>query len=130
LNNKQVRFAFRQNGSGTRIWSDFQMRNIGLLQEHFSKDSIEFDTHTDVAQAIAQGHMDVGVGIESAASVFGLDFIPLKTESYDLIIPSDIWAKNEIQMLMDMLDSPEFHKRIDSQVGYDASNTGAVLWVD
>ena len=32
---------------------------------------------------------DVGIGVETAAHYFGLDFIPLREERYDLIMRTD-----------------------------------------
>ena len=40
-----------------------------------------------VAVAVLSGMVDVGLGIYAAAKALNLDFIPVVTEQYDLVIP-------------------------------------------
>lgn len=50
-------------------------------------------THTAVAAAVAQGRADVGVGVRFAAEAYGLDFIPIGWEQYDLVVRKDAFEK-------------------------------------
>lgn len=56
-------------------------------------------THSEVAQMIAEGQTDIGLGVEPAALVFGLGFVPLTQERYDLVIPADVWESSPVQAL-------------------------------
>ena len=44
-------------------------------------------TYSEVARTVAEGQADAGFGLQTAAVAFGLDFIPLVSERYDLVIP-------------------------------------------
>ena len=66
---------------------------------------------------------------ESAARIYGLDFIPMTFESYDLVFPQDIWENAIVLALLDILASKDFRHRIEAQGGYDATQAGAVEWI-
>jgi putative molybdopterin biosynthesis protein len=87
-------------------------------------------THAEVARAVADGRADAGLAIESSARLYGLDFIPLTLESYDLVIPCETWDNPLVQALLEILMPREFRDEIEAQVGYRAGQTGAVEWVD
>jgi putative molybdopterin biosynthesis protein len=83
---KGKEYVNRQKGSGTRILFDFLAKKSVLdVSELHGYDREEF-THTAVAAAIAAGTADAGLGILSAARIYGLDFIPVADEQYDLLI--------------------------------------------
>jgi putative molybdopterin biosynthesis protein len=46
-----------------------------------------------VAAAVAQGRADVGVGVRYAAELYGLDFIPIGWEQYDLVVRKEVLDK-------------------------------------
>ena len=79
-------YVNRQKGSGTRILCDFQAKQLGLDTSQIHGYEREEFTHTAVAAAIAAGTADAGLGILSAAKIYGLDFIPVSEEQYDLLI--------------------------------------------
>jgi len=89
-----VRFVNRNKGSGTRVFIDIALNkiaeNIGMSFEEFTSKirgyTYEVSSHTGVAAAIAQGRADLGVCIEYAARLYGLDYIPLTWEEYDFAI--------------------------------------------
>ena len=86
-------------------------------------------THSEVARAISKGQADVGLGIETGALSFGLNFQLLTTERYDLAIPAEKWELESVQALTDWLSTPQAKAAIDNLGGYDTSQTGAVIWV-
>jgi len=86
-------------------------------------------THLEIAGAIAEGDADVGMGVEAAALAYGLDFVLLTTERYDLVIPVDIWNLPSIQALARWFSTEEAKAAIVGVGGYDASQTGNVEWV-
>ena len=45
----------------------------------------EEPTHLAVAAAISAGRADCGLGVQAAARAFGLDFVPVAQEPYDLV---------------------------------------------
>lgn len=100
-----VRFINRQQGSGTRVWLDAQLRRSGIDSSCITGFENEKMTHSEVASEISKSKADVGVGVETAALSFGLDFKLLTTERYDLVIPTEKWELESFQALKTWLDT-------------------------
>lgn len=128
LKNSDIPYINRQKGSGTRILFDYLLKKEGI---HFSEiagyDHEEF-THTEVALQIAQGLADAGMGIYSAASLYGLDFIPICNEQYDLLIPDHAWETEMVQEFLNILKSREFAQKLTEMGGYTLENPGEVRY--
>jgi molybdate-binding protein/DNA-binding transcriptional regulator YhcF (GntR family) len=125
-----LRFANRQPGSGTRVWIDLALRRAGLQAGQILGFSDEKATHTAVARAVAEGEADVGIGLEAAARSYGLDFILLSHDRYDLVIPSGTMERPPIQTLVNWLGEAETKDVIESLGGYETRETGSIEWVD
>jgi len=126
----ELRFINRQSGAGTRVWLDAQLRHLGVTPEQISDYGREVQTHSEMARGIAEGRADVGLGIEAAALMYGLGFIPLTTERYDLVIPAEVWSRSPVQALALWLTGPEAQQNILALGGYDIHETGKVVWVN
>jgi putative molybdopterin biosynthesis protein len=124
---KDVSFINRQKGSGTRILLDHSLKNLSLDSSQIKGYEKEEFTHMAVASAVASGVVDAGMGILSAAKAVGLDFIPVATERYDLIIPSFYVEDKKIQKVIETIRSKEFKTRVLQMGGYDVSRTGEEL---
>lgn len=125
-----VRFVNRQSGTGTRVWLDAQLRQLGLTAPQISGYEDELPTHTAVAEAVAEGRADVGLGIETAALAFGLGFVPLTTERYDLVIPAEAWSRLPIQALAHWLVTDQAKENIMAIGGYEIKETGKIEWLN
>ena len=62
-----------------------------------------------------------------AAQAFGLSFIPLSTERYDLIIHRHHVHLPAVQVLLDVLNRAAVRRKLELLAGYDTSHTGEVL---
>jgi molybdate-binding protein/DNA-binding transcriptional regulator YhcF (GntR family) len=124
-----VRFVNRQPGSGTRIWLDANFKLENIDPENVQGYDCEKMTHSEVARAVAEGGADVGLGFEGSARSYGLDFVFLTRERYDLIIPSDSMKKPPIKALTDWLTSPQARQVIVKLGGYETDYTGQVNWI-
>ncbi len=125
-----VRFVNRQSGTGTRVWLDAQLRRLGLTAQRISGYEYVVPTHTAVAEAVAEGRADVGLGIETAALAFGLGFVPLTTERYDLVIPAEEWPRLPIQALAHWLVTDQAKENIMAMGGYEIKETGKIEWLN
>lgn len=125
-----LRFVNRQPGSGTRVWLDAQLQQLGIEPERLTGYQNEVATHTDVASTIAEGQADVGLGVAAAATAYGLAFKPLAEEPYDLAIPAELWDTPAIQALARWLPTPEAHTLLSTLNGYNLAQTGQVTWVN
>jgi molybdate-binding protein/DNA-binding XRE family transcriptional regulator len=80
--------------------------------------------HMEVAQAIAMGAADAGIAIRSAAAAFGLGFIPLAVERFDLVIPRALATDARVERLVDTLGSTTFRRELDTVGGYITHESG------
>jgi putative molybdopterin biosynthesis protein len=117
-------YVNRQKGSGTRILCDYLAKQQSMDTTHVRGYDREEFTHTAVAAAIAAGTADAGLGIYSAAKIFGLDFIPICDEQYDLLITESAINLESVQRLLQVLKSQEFAERLQRLGGYTISHPG------
>jgi putative molybdopterin biosynthesis protein len=125
---EDVAFINRQPGSGTRILLDFRLNALQIPQDQICGYQNEEYTHMAVAVAVLSGAVDVGLGIAAAALALGLDFIPVVTEQYDLIIPEQHFESENIQKLLEIINSNSFKNRIEAMGGYSTKQTGNLLF--
>jgi molybdate-binding protein/DNA-binding transcriptional regulator YhcF (GntR family) len=123
-------FANRQPGSGTRVWLDAALRRLGINVSHIQGYDQGLLTHSDVARAVAEGEADAGLGLETAALAFGLDFILMVTEPYDLVIPAENLTLPGIQRLRSWLGSAQARQALTDLGGYETAHTGELAWVE
>jgi putative molybdopterin biosynthesis protein len=122
-----VTLVNREEGSGARLLLDQQLRASGIEPAHVRGYDLIASTHVDVARTIAQRHAEVGIGIRSAAQQFNLDFVPLQTARYDLVVPkSYLKSHPTLTHLFETLVSRPFRNEIAALGGYDTSETGKV----
>jgi putative molybdopterin biosynthesis protein len=124
---KEISFINRQKGSGTRILLDHILKTQGLDPRRIQGYETEEFTHMAVASTVASGRVDAGLGILPAAVALGLDFIPVGTERYDLIIPAAYFGNEKIQRMIETIRSKEFKEQVLRMGGYDVSRTGEEL---
>jgi len=127
LSRTDVAFINRQRGSGTRILLDYRLSEIGIDPRSIQGYDTEEYTHMTVAVAILSGTADTGLGIFAAANALKLDFIPVVTEQYDLVIPEIYFESDNIQSLLETIRSPEFVRWVGRLGGYGTERTGEVL---
>ncbi len=127
LERKGVRMINRQSGSGTRILLDYRLGQLGLAPDRIEGYANEEFTHMAVAAAVLSGAADVGLGIHAAAQALNLDFIPVVTEQYDLVISAACFETAAIQSLLNVIHSDAFKQRVAALGGYHVERTGEVL---
>jgi putative molybdopterin biosynthesis protein len=125
-----LRFANRQIGSGSRVWLDANLRKAGISPDQINGYQDEKMTHLEMALAVAENEIDVGLGLEAAAESFGLDFIPLTLERYDLVLPGQSIESAPVRKLLDWLASPAAKDAIIKFGGYETQETGRLAWVE
>ncbi|MBN1188468.1 MAG: GntR family transcriptional regulator [Dehalococcoidales bacterium] len=129
LNRPDIIFVNRQKGSGTRVWLDYKLREIGILPHNIRGYNHELDTHIAVAMSIFRNEADVGLGIQAAANSCNLDFIPLTKEKFDLVIPLGNFRSKLFAPLLEIIKSEEFKQVISKMGGYDISQTGETVFI-
>ena len=127
LTRSGIKIINRQEGSGTRIFFDFELKRQGIDPNRIKGYEKEVNTHTDVAMAVLSGAADVGLGILSAAKMLDLEFIPLTKERYDLVIPKENYSARPLTALLEVIRSHEFGKKIEQMGGYDTKDCGQIM---
>lgn len=123
----RLRYVNRQSGSGTRVLCDHLTKENLLVSSLISGYTREEFTHTAVAAQIAAGTADAGLGIYSAAKLYGLDFIPICTEEYDLLLRAESLETPLVKRFLAVLTCEEFRRRLEAMGGYILDNPGAVI---
>src|SRR6266700_1520499 len=119
-----LRLVNREPGAQARTLLDRERLRLGLDPAELPGYDSRAAGHLQVAAAIVGGLADAGVSSEPAALVYGLDFIPLAEERFDLVLPAKHAASREIQGLLKVLTSPWLLAQLASLPGYDAARCG------
>ncbi|MES1041167.1 helix-turn-helix transcriptional regulator [Peribacillus simplex] len=127
LKHKDLAIINRERGSGARILLDEQLRIHSISSKNLKGYENEETNHLSVASAVSAGIADVGVGIEKAAKIVGIDFVPLITERYDLVILKSPKNEQLINVVKRILSSNSFQAEIKALGDYDTSQTGSII---
>jgi molybdate-binding protein len=119
-----LRLVNREPGAQARVLLDRERLRLGLEPAQLPGYDSLAAGHLQVAAAIDGGLADAGVSSEPAALAYGLDFIPLADERFDLLLPAKHAASREVQGLLKVLTSPWLLAQLASLPGYDASRCG------
>ena len=126
LTRKDVKFVNRQHGSGTRMILDLLLEQEGKTGRDINGyEDIEL-THAAIAAYILCGRADAGLGVETAARQFDLEFIPLLSERYLLVCNESLLKDARFAPVLEMLQSSEFRMEVNKLPGYDAMETGSI----
>lgn len=123
-----VSFINRQRGSGTRMLLDYELHKAGLSGQRIDGYEKEVGTHMTVAASIASGTVDAGLGVLAAAKALDLEFLPLASEQYDLLLN---FAPHDERMarIIQVLQSAAFRADVELLGGYDLRNAGKLIAV-
>ena len=122
-----LRWALREPGTGTRALFESELDRLGSDPTPIFGNAKIVDTHLEVGLAVYRGESDVGMGIEAAARLIGLDFLPLQEERFDLVIQKQTFFTGPVQNLLTLLGTPEFADLAVQLGGYDLSSSGRII---
>ena len=133
---EDIVFVNRSRYSGIRVLVDSYIEDlarelgvsfgelVGRIRGYFS----EAKTHSGVAINILTGRADVGLTLRYVALRYGLDFIPLTRERFDIAVSLDSLENPGVRRLIDFLGSAEFRRMLADYPGYEAlSETGELV---
>jgi molybdate transport repressor ModE-like protein len=122
-----VRMVNRQRGSGTRALLEYIISSEGLDRALIRGYDSEEVTHGAVAALVAGRQADVGLGVQAAAALYGLDFVPLVVERYYLACRAGHVDAPPMSELLTMLRGDAFVRMVADLPGYDARGAGRIL---
>jgi putative molybdopterin biosynthesis protein len=128
LARKEVKFINRQKGAGTRVLLDFNLKRLRIPSSQITGYEKEVYTHLEVGISILSKESDVGIATVAVSKFFGLSFIPITTESFDMILDQSTFFEKGVQAFMEVLNSDGFRKRITKLGNYDFKNSGKILY--
>ena len=128
LTRNGVRYVNRQPGSGTRVLLDYELSKLAIDPKSIIGYEREEFTHMAVGVAIASGLADAGLGVRAAAGALNLDFIPLASEQYDLLIARSFFESGRGEQLLQVIGSDGFKQAVNALGGYDTARAGEVLY--
>lgn len=119
-----IRFINREEGSGTRYLLERHLETTGIRGAEVNGYRTAAPGHFAVAESIAAGVCDAGVGIRAASLAFGLGYIPLEVERYDLVVPDHFLDLPAVQILLEHLRMRPYRTQVEALGGYDLSPMG------
>lgn len=128
LKRPDISIINREKGSGTRILLDEHIRLLGINNNSIEGYSRECFSHLAVASTVARGGADIAVGNEKTGlQVKNIDFIPLQTERYELVIKKEDMNKPFSKAVMEIINSDNFKMELEGLGGYDLSEIGKIV---
>jgi molybdate-binding protein/DNA-binding XRE family transcriptional regulator len=117
----------REKGAGSRDLLDASLRVLGIPFKQVNGYNSIAQGHLAAAYAVAGGDVDCCIAPRSAARCFGLDFIPLAVERFDLSFTQASLGSPAARAVLDLLQRSHFKRKLESIAGYDTAHTGEVL---
>lgn len=124
---QQARFANRAPGTGTRVLLDHWLKAQKLSSTAIlGYDTVE-NSHAAVAERVAAGKADVGLGNQWAATKRGLSFVPWVNEHYYFVCLKSAVDDPAILKMQEALHAPEWQRLLAGLQGYHEHHPGEVL---
>ncbi len=127
LANPKVRFLNREAGSGSRRLFDSLVAAAGLTPDKIKGSETSAPGHLAAAWAVASGAADCCIAAGSAARRFGLDFIPLAAERFELVLHKRDVTRKAVEGVLDVLNRARFRRQLEAIAGYDVSHAGDLV---
>jgi putative molybdopterin biosynthesis protein len=127
LARQDILFVNREPGSGVRQWLDLHLSRLGIQAEQVRGYAHIVQSHVEVARAIQEGRADTGIGIAASAREFGLDFVLLFEEPYEIVVPVNLVADQRYAPFFEVLSSGEFRAAVRNLDGYVVPQTSGAI---
>ena len=127
LTQKDIRFVNRQSGSGIRILLDHELKKRGIAAGDISGYENEVYTHFEVGLSLISGEADVGIASAAVAKILDLNFQPLVSERFDMILDKNTFFQPAIQAFIETLQSEQFKNRVEKIGNYNFKDAGRIL---
>ena len=118
-----IRWIFRQPGAGSQHALESHMASRLVDARTLNVLSVQ-PTERQAASLLARGLADCAPGVAAAATEFGLDFIPLWWEAFDLVMPRAVFFRQLFQQLLDIFRTPRLRETATGLGGYDLEELG------
>lgn len=127
LTQKDVRFVNRQQGSGIRVLLDYELKKRGIACADISGYDNEVYTHFEVGLSLIAGEAEAGIASAAVAKILDLNFQPLTSERFDMILDKSTFFQPAIQAFIETLQSGKFKNRVEKIGSYNFKDSGRIL---
>jgi putative molybdopterin biosynthesis protein len=127
LANPRVRFVNREQGSGSRKLFNSLIEAAGMPASKVKGSDTYMPGHLAAAWAVASDAADCCIAAGSAARRFGLDFVPLAAERFELVLHKRDLTKKAVQGVLEVLNRARFRRQLEMIAGYDVSRAGETM---
>ncbi len=124
LARRDVKIVNREPGAGSRVLLDVELERLGIAPAQVRGYGEFAGGHLQAALRVKRGEADCCVAPRAAARLYGLDFLPLWSERYDLVIRKEHLGLPAVERLLDVLQRPAFQAEMEALGGYDTRVTG------
>jgi molybdate-binding protein/transcriptional regulator with XRE-family HTH domain len=121
---RRLRLVNREPGAEARSVLDRELTGLAVDPGQLPGYNTHATGHLQVAAAIAAGLADAGIASEPVARAYGLGFVPLAAEHFDLVIPASQAGSREVQALLKVLPAQWLLDQLASLPGYDPARCG------
>nr|MCU0973755.1 substrate-binding domain-containing protein [Burkholderiales bacterium] len=121
-----LRWAMRQPGAGSQHFLRSRFHDLGLKLDTLTVAGVAL-TERHAASLIARGCADCAPGVRSAAVEFGLAFLSLGWESFDLVLPRSVYFRRLFQDLVALIGSGRGRRLAAALEGYDLGPLGQLV---
>jgi excisionase family DNA binding protein len=128
IGTKGLSIVNRPLEASTRLMLDREFKKAGLDCRAVQGYDREFQNHLEVGLEVLAGRADTGPAIRTVADLLGLDFIPLRWERFDLLIPKRSFFTKSAQLFLELLHSTGFTALAENLSGYDLSQSGKMVY--
>ncbi|MBV8847355.1 MAG: helix-turn-helix domain-containing protein [Bryobacterales bacterium] len=119
-----LRIVNREAGAGSRKLLDTHLKRLGISTAKVRGYGHEVQGHLPAAWQVQTGSADACIATRAAARVFGLGFLPLVSERYDLVIHREHLTLPAVEALLETLGRSSFRRELESLGGYDTRAAG------
>ena len=124
-----VRLADRERGCGTRVLLDEKLLSLEARPEAIEGYDLGCATGLEAATLVSKGCADVAIGVERLAKELpGLAFVALQAEWLDLVVEKSRRTEPLVREIRKIAESKSFRDAIGAIEGYEAANTGAIVY--
>jgi len=127
LGRPEVAIVNREQGAGSRFLLDRELKKAGIPAAAVRGYDRLTHGHIDAAWHVYAGQADCCLATTAAARVFGLDFIPLGGNRYDLVIPRRFLNFRAVDAMLDRMTGRGFRRELEALGGYETSQTGKIV---
>lgn len=128
LTRKKIKFVNRQEGSGTRVLLDYHLQKLHISPSMIRGYENEVYTHFEVGLSILAQQADVGIATIATSKLLGLSFVPITQERFDMVLDQSTFFDRKIQAFIEILNSPDFRRRVEAISNYDFKNSGKIIY--